>query len=60
MAKVRVKLVKSVIGCPERQKATVRALGLHKTNSTVELEDTPQMMGMVKAIHHLVKVEAIS
>ena len=59
MSKVRVKLVKSIIGCPERQKATVKALGLHRMNSTVEVEANPQMLGMIRKVSHLVSVEEI-
>jgi large subunit ribosomal protein L30 len=57
MAKVKVTLVKSPIDRPERQKATLRALGLGKMNSSVEHEATPQILGMVKRVNHLVTVE---
>ena len=59
MAKIRIKLVKSGIDRPERQKRTLRALGLTKMNRTVEVEATPQIKGMVSAINHLVQVEEI-
>lgn len=59
MAKVRVTLVKSVIGKPETQRKTVTSLGLGKINSFVELEDTPQFRGQVNKVNHLVKVEEI-
>jgi large subunit ribosomal protein L30 len=59
MAKIRIKLVKSGIDRPERQKRTLRALGLTKMNKTVEKEATPQIKGMVSAINHLVQVEEI-
>ena len=59
MAKIRIKLVKSGIDRPERQKRTLRALGLTKMNRTVEVEATPQIKGMVHAINHLVQVEEI-
>lgn len=59
MAKIRVTQVRSKIGRPERQKRTLEALGLRKMNQTVEHEATPQIVGMVKAISHLVKVEEI-
>jgi len=59
MAKIRVTQVRSKIGRPERQKRTLEALGLRKMNQTVEHEATPQIIGMVKAISHLVKVEEI-
>ena len=57
MGKVRVTKVKSVIGRPAKQKATIHALGLRKMNQTVEHEATPQIMGMINKISHLVKVE---
>ena len=59
MAKIRVTQLKSKIGRPERQKKTLTALGLHKINHSVEHTVTPQIMGMVAAVHHLVKVEEI-
>jgi large subunit ribosomal protein L30 len=57
MSKIKIKLVKSPIDRPQRQKATLKALGLNKTNSTVEHEATPQILGMVKKVEHLVNVE---
>lgn len=57
MAKVKVTLVRSLIGRPEDQRATVKALGLGKTNSSVTHEGTPQILGMVRKVSHLVKVE---
>lgn len=57
MAKIKVTQVKSGIDRPERQKRTLVALGLRKVNKTVEVEATPQILGMVKTVHHLVKVE---
>ena len=57
MGKVRVTKVKSVIGRPAKQKATIQALGLRKMNQTVEHEATPQIMWMINKISHLVKVE---
>jgi len=57
MKKVKITLVKSPIDRPERQKLTLRALGLNKTNSATELEATPQILGMIKKVEHLVKVE---
>ncbi|MEZ4999221.1 MAG: 50S ribosomal protein L30 [Bacteroidales bacterium] len=55
MAKIRVTQVRSRIGRPERQKRTLDALGLRKMNQTVEHNATPQILGMVDAIKHLVK-----
>ena len=57
MKKIRITLVKSPIDRPERQKQTLKALGLNKTNSSKEVEATPQVLGMVRKVTHLVKVE---
>ncbi|HMT35883.1 MAG: 50S ribosomal protein L30 [Bacteroidetes bacterium] len=57
MSKVKVTQVKSSIDRPERQKATLRALGLNKISQTVEHEATPQILGMIKKVGHLVKTE---
>jgi len=56
---LRIKLVKSVIGNVPRNVATVRALGLGKTGSTVEHEDNPVIRGMVHHVKHLLSVENI-
>lgn len=56
MAKLHITLVRSLIGRPEDQRATIKALGLTKTNSCVEQEDSPAIRGMLKKITHLVKV----
>ncbi len=56
MATVKVKLVRSVIKRPKNQKATVQALGLRRMNHIVEKEATPQIMGMIKKVQHLVEV----
>lgn len=60
MAKIKITQVKSGIDRPERQKLTLKALGLKKMNNTVEVEATPQIMGMVRTVHHLVKVEQVN
>ena len=57
MSKIKVTQIRSVIDQTKRQKATMEALGLRKINQTVEHEATPQILGMVKKINHLVKVE---
>lgn len=57
MAKVKVTQVKSTIDRPKSQKATMKALGLKKMNQTVEHEGTPQILGMINKIKHLVVVE---
>ena len=59
MAKIRVTQFRSRIGRPERQKRTLTALGLRKINQSVEHEATPQILGMVSAVSHLVKVEEL-
>lgn len=59
MAKIRVTQVRSKIGRPERQKRTLEALGLRKMNQSIEHEATPQILGMVNAVSHLVKVEEL-
>lgn len=55
--KIKVKLVKSVIGTKQDHRATVRGLGLKKLNSVAELEDTPAVRGMIQKVQYLVKVE---
>jgi large subunit ribosomal protein L30 len=57
MAKIKVTQIRSRIGSTARQKKTLDALGLRKMNKTVELEGSPQVLGMVNKVNHLVKVE---
>jgi large subunit ribosomal protein L30 len=57
MKKVKVTQVKSIIDRPERQKRTMQALGLNKMHQTVEKEATPQILGMITKVSHLIKVE---
>lgn len=57
MAKLKITQVKSAIKRPERQKRTLRALGITKMNQTVELEETPQILGMIKKVEHMLSVE---
>ncbi|MFD2289028.1 50S ribosomal protein L30 [Pedobacter petrophilus] len=59
MAKIKITQVKSVIDRSERQKRTVQALGLSKMNQSVEVEATPQIIGMVRKVNHLIAIEAI-
>jgi large subunit ribosomal protein L30 len=54
--KVKVQLVKGLIGTRESHRATVRGLGLRGINSVSELEDTPSVRGMIKEVSYLVKV----
>jgi len=60
MAKIKITLVKSGIDRPERQKLTLKALGLTKLNATKEVEATPQILGMVRKVNHLVTVEELA
>ena len=60
MKKIRVTQIKSVIDRSERQKRTMIALGLKKMNAAVEVEATPQILGMVSKVNHLVKVEELA
>lgn len=57
MKKIKVTQVKSAIDRPERQKLTLKALGLNKLNASKEVEATPQVLGMIQKVNHLVKVE---
>jgi large subunit ribosomal protein L30 len=59
MSKVKVTQVKSIIDRPKSQKATMKALGLRKMNQSVEHEGTPQILGMINKIKHLVTVENV-
>lgn len=59
MAKIRITQIKSKNGKPERQKRTLEALGIRKLNHSVEHEATPQILGMVEKVRHLVKIENI-
>jgi large subunit ribosomal protein L30 len=53
---IKVKMIGSVIGCTEDQRATVRGLGLRKLQQVVERQDTPMVRGMIRKIPHLVAV----
>ena len=54
MATIKVQQIKSKIGYPKDQKATLQALGLRKISQIVEVEDTPSTRGMLRKVHHLV------
>lgn len=56
-ATVKVRLVKSPIGCRPGHKATVRGLGLRRMHQVVELKDTPETRGMIDTVRYLVRVE---
>lgn len=60
MKRIKITLVKSVIDRPETAKRTVAALGLKKINASVEVDATPQILGMVRRAGHLLKVEEIA
>jgi large subunit ribosomal protein L30 len=57
--KIKITQIKSTINRPERQKLTIKALGLHRINHSVVHEATAQIRGMVNKVQHLVKVEEI-
>ena len=56
-SQLKITLIKSTIGRPEDQKATVQTLGLRKINSSAVQTDTPQIRGMINKVIHLIKVE---
>jgi large subunit ribosomal protein L30 len=58
--KLKVTLVKSMIGRPEKHRQVLRGMGLHRLNRSVELQDTPAIRGMIQKVCHLVKAEEIS
>ncbi|MCH3959013.1 MAG: 50S ribosomal protein L30 [Selenomonas sp.] len=60
MAKVKVTLKRSLIGRPETQRKTVRALGLRKINAVVELPDNPAIRGQLHKVEHLIAIEEIA
>jgi large subunit ribosomal protein L30 len=55
--KLKVTLVKSIINCSEKHRATVRGLGLRRIRQTVELKDTPEVRGMINRVFYLVRFE---
>ncbi|HLN74896.1 MAG TPA: 50S ribosomal protein L30 [Prolixibacteraceae bacterium] len=59
MAKIKITQVRSKIGSDKTQKATLIALGIKKLNRSVEHEVTPQIMGMINKVKHLVSVEEV-
>ena len=54
---LKITMVKSMIGRPEKHRKVLRGLGLTKVNRTVELQNTPSTWGMIRKVSHLVKVE---
>lgn len=59
MKKIRITQVRSQIGRPLKQKRTITALGIKKLNNPIEVEATPQILGMVEKVRHLLKIEEI-
>ena len=59
MAKVKITQVKSHIDRPQRQKDTIKALGLGKINRSKVVENSPQVQGMIRAVAHLINIEDI-
>jgi large subunit ribosomal protein L30 len=57
MKKIKVKLVRSTAGCRQRHRDTVRGLGLKKINHVSELNDTPEVRGMINRVNYLVRIE---
>ncbi|MDL2263186.1 50S ribosomal protein L30 [Synergistaceae bacterium OttesenSCG-928-I11] len=57
MSKLVVTWKKSTIGRPVKQARTIKALGLHRLNQTVEHEDTPQVRGMIQSVIHLIELK---
>ncbi len=56
---LRITLIRSVIGSKQKARATVEALGLRKVNTSVTHKQTPQMLGMINRVSHLVSVEEV-
>ncbi|HUH66277.1 MAG TPA: 50S ribosomal protein L30 [Syntrophales bacterium] len=57
--KLKITLVKSFIGRPEKQRQILRGMGLGKMNRTVLLSDTPEIRGMVRKVNHLVVMDEV-
>ncbi|MBU8891850.1 MAG: 50S ribosomal protein L30 [Bacteroidales bacterium] len=57
MAKIKVTQIKSGIGSTKRQKRTLEALGIRKMHNTVEVENNPQIQGMITKVRHLLRIE---
>ena len=56
MAKIKIKLIRSIIGREDKHKKTIQALGLRKIGQVVEKEDTPQIRGMIALVDYMVEV----
>ncbi len=57
MPKIRIVFKRSVIGYPDRQRDTIRSLGLRRVNDSVVREDSPALRGMIDKVRHLIEVE---
>ena len=57
MKKIKVKLLRSVAGCKQGHRDTVRGLGLKRINDVAELVDTPEVRGMINRVNYLVRIE---
>ncbi|TAK80192.1 MAG: 50S ribosomal protein L30 [Betaproteobacteria bacterium] len=57
MKKIKVKLLRSVAGCKQGHRETVRGLGLKRINDVAELADTPEVRGMINRVNYLVRIE---
>ena len=57
MAKIKIKQTGSPIRRPASQRATLKGLGLDKMNRVVELEDTPEVRGMIRTVRHMVQIQ---
>lgn len=60
MKKIKITQVKSGIDRPERQKLTLKALGLNKMNASREIEATPQVLGMIRKVNHLLLIQEVA
>jgi large subunit ribosomal protein L30 len=60
MKKIKVTQIKSSIDRPNRQKLTLQALGLNRMNASKEVEASPQILGMIRAVNHLIKTEEVN
>ncbi|MCK4305519.1 MAG: 50S ribosomal protein L30 [Candidatus Eisenbacteria sp.] len=60
MGKIRITQIRSAINRLEKQKRTIRALGIRRLHHTVEHEETPQIRGMIRVVAHLVRVEQVA
>jgi large subunit ribosomal protein L30 len=57
MPQITITQIKSIIDRPENQKLTIKALGLGKINKSVTVENTPQILGMIQKVQHLIEVK---